>query len=128
MEAFVAALFEAILPAIVEIVLNVWVHRTIETRRPGNVFAALAYIVVGGLAGWASTLLLPTPVFESALYQLLALLAAVLGGGFAASLIGRWRSRRGQDKMRIDQFGYGALIGFAFGLARLIATQVLGSS
>ncbi|MEY8690246.1 MAG: hypothetical protein AB9M53_10285 [Leptothrix sp. (in: b-proteobacteria)] len=80
----------------------------------------LGYAVMGAAAGGLSLLVLPHYLLraESARVAYLLLAPAAVGSGIAA--IGTWRARRGQPRIGIDRWVYGATFAFAFALVRFV--------
>ncbi len=114
-------ILELVLQVVVESLVELGFHSLGETmRRPRNPWlAALGFVLMGFLIGGLSLLVFPEN-FVPEEWRLLNLAVTPILAGFLMSLIGAWRTRRGDNRMRIDRFGYGFLFAFAFGLIRFL--------
>jgi hypothetical protein len=115
-------LIELLIQIACEVIINSAMHLYVEGRKDsGPVLAGIAYGVVGAGLGLVSLLALPRPVFAAPGSQIMALIGATIVMGLCASALGFWRRRRGRATLRIDQFVFGAILGFFFGFMRFVA-------
>jgi hypothetical protein len=72
--------------------------------------------VVGGLSLW----LVPGRLIKEPYLRVANLILAPVLAGYAMTLMGAWRRKRGQDIVRLDTFTYGYCFAVAMALVRLI--------
>jgi len=86
-----------------------------KRRGPVNpLLAAIGYLLYGAIAGGLS-LLLPKMFVVPNMWRLANLIVTPLICGYAMAALGRFRTRRGSEALRLDTFSYGYL--FALGMA-----------
>ena len=87
---------------------------------PNPVLATIGYILwwlmAGGLSLWA----FPNSIIADPMLRLLNLIATPIALGLLMTLIGRFRARKGQDLVRLDQFGYAFVFAFAMAFVRFV--------
>ena len=86
-------------------------------RRPNPWLAALGYALLGGFAGGLSLLVFSQHLVSEPI-RAVNLLLTPIAAGAAMMAMGRWRTRRGDTRLRIDRFGYGYLFALAMALVR----------
>jgi len=110
-------IFEVILQIILEAIFELGLHCVKEPfRRPAPLHPVLAtggYMIFGAIAGAISLWLFPNSFIKSEGFRVANLVLTPIIAGGAMSAIGMWRSKRRQELIRLDRFGYG----FAFALA-----------
>jgi hypothetical protein len=75
---------------------------------------------LGIVAGGISLLVFPTSHIHDPMFRKLNLVVAPLALGLVMMLIGQIRQKKGQDLVRLDQFGYAFLFAFAMAVVRYI--------
>lgn len=86
-----------------------------KRRVPLNPFlAAVGYLLYGAIAGGLS-LLLPKMFIVPNMWRIANLMVTPLICGYAMAVLGRFRTSRGSEALRLDTFSYGYL--FALGMA-----------
>jgi hypothetical protein len=120
-------IFELLFEVIGELVLNlifsflgeIFGHTFSRNREPFHpVLAALGYALVGAACGRLTLIFFPQAVLVSHATQLANLVITPVLAGGAMALLGAWRTKRGQDKVRLDKFSYGYVFALAFGFIR----------
>ncbi len=108
---------ELLLQIVLEILVELGIHSLKEPfqRAPNPWLAAPAYLLFGAAAGGLSLLVFHHHLVSAPALRIANLLITPLLAGLFMSVLGAWRSRRGQAVLRIDRFTYGYL--FALGLA-----------
>jgi hypothetical protein len=86
---------------------------TSEFKSP--VLATLAYLLLGGVAGGLSLLLLPHPLVHRSRVPGISVFLSPLLAGLGMSLVGSTLRQRNKKPLQIESFGYG--FAFAFGMA-----------
>lgn len=111
---------EVLLQIIVEILVELGLHSTAEPfRKPPNPWlAAIGYAVFGATAGGISLYVLPAVLVHGDTWRLVNLAVTPILAGLVMAALGAWRSRRGQQTMRIDRFSYGYLFALSMALVR----------
>ena len=111
---------ELLLQIVVEILVELGLHSTSEPfRKPPNPWlAALGYAIFGATAGGISLLVLPEPLVQGETWRLVNLVVTPLLAGLAMAALGTWRSKRGQQTLRIDRFSYGYLFALCMAIVR----------
>lgn len=114
---FIAELF---LQLIVELLAEIGLRSTSEAfRKPPNPWlAAIGYAIFGATAGGISLFLLPDALVKGETWRLINLAVTPLLAGLAMAALGAWRSRRGQQTLRIDRFSYGYLFALCMAIVR----------
>ncbi|MGA2132008.1 MAG: hypothetical protein ABSH50_06940 [Bryobacteraceae bacterium] len=90
-----------------------------ETGATGQVASGTMVVIIGSLAGFASSLIFPHPIMG----QGAGLLVAPLGAGLAMHLFGAWRDRRGSYSSSLATFWGGALFGLAAAIVRFLVIR-----
>ena len=112
-------LAEFILQVLGEALVELGFHSLAEPfRKPPNPWlAAFGYLIFGAVFGGLSLLILSTH-FVIEPWRILNLIVTPIAVGGVMSLMGCWRTRRGDDFWRIDRFVYGYLFALSFALIR----------
>ncbi len=112
-------LAEFILQVLGEALVELGFHSLAEPfRKPPNPWlAAFGYLIFGAVFGGLSLLILSTH-FVTEPWRILNLIVTPIAVGGVMSLMGCWRTRRGDDFWRIDRFVYGYLFALSFALIR----------
>ena len=78
--------------------------------------SAVAVMIAGGLSLW----IFPTSPIHEPLFRQINLIVTPVALGLVMMLIGKIRLKKGQDLVRLDQFGYAFVFAFAMALVRFI--------
>lgn len=110
---------EFLLQIVVETLVELGFHSLAEPfRKPPNPWlAGMGYAIFGAIAGGVSIFLFPSYLVEGAL-KIVNLVMTPVAVGLLMCVLGRWRSNRGDDVLRIDRFAYGYLFALSFALIR----------
>ncbi|NJB93267.1 hypothetical protein [Xanthomonas arboricola] len=110
---------ELVLQLTTELLVELGVHSAAEPfRKPPNPWlAALGYAILGLMAGGVSLYLVPALVQEEP-WRTANLVVTPLLAGLAMAAFGAWRSKRGQQTIRLDRFSYGYLFALTMALVR----------
>jgi hypothetical protein len=87
-------------------------------RKPNAWLAVLGHVLLGTLLGAISLCAFPNHLTRDGWPRLLNLVFTPVLAGLAMALLGRWRARRGDPVLRIDQFAYGYLFALAVAVVR----------
>lgn len=119
LEALLELIGELLLQLLVEILAELGLRAFLAPlrRRPHPALAALGYGLCGTALGGISVVLLPHH-FSPPQMRLVNLLAVPLLAGLCMVLVGKWRDRRGDERIGLDRFSYGALFAAAFAAMR----------
>lgn len=111
---------EFLLQIIVELLAEIGLRSTAEPfRKPPNPWlAAIGYAIFGAAAGGISLFVLPEPLVQGETWRLVNLAVTPALVGLAMAAVGAWRSRRGQQTLRIDRFSYGYLFALCMAVVR----------
>ena len=111
---------EFLLQIIVELLAEIGLRSTTEPfRKPPNPWlAAIGYAIFGATAGGISLFVLPEPLVQEETWRLVNLAVTPVLVGLAMAAMGAWRSRRGQQTLRIDRFSYGYLFALCMAIVR----------
>lgn len=111
---------EFLLQIIVELLAEIGLRSTTEPfRKPPNPWlAAIGYAIFGATAGGISLFVLPEPLVREETWRLVNLAVTPVLAGLAMAAMGAWRSRRGQQTLRIDRFSYGYLFALCMAIVR----------
>ena len=111
---------EIFLQIVVELLVEVGLHSTREPfRKPSNPWlAAIGYAIFGATAGGISLFVLPEPLVQGETWRLVNLAVTPVLAGLAMAAVGAWRSRRGQQTLRLDRFSYGYLFALCMAAVR----------
>ncbi len=128
----IEALLEVLLNLLVEVVVQLFVEGLLEVswesvrrasakRGPVNrAVAAVALVLLGGVAGYVSALFVPVHVFGPSRYPGVSLIVAPLATGAALQALGSWRAERGHAPSVLATFWGGALFALAMVAVRLL--------
>ncbi|WP_294121244.1 hypothetical protein [Sphingomonas sp.] len=113
---------ELLLQIVFQIVAELGFHSLENSlrRRANPAFATIGYILWGLMAGGLSLWILPDSIIEVPVFRVMNLVATPVALGFLMMLIGRLRVRKGQDLVRLDQFGYAFIFAFAMAFVRFV--------
>ncbi len=121
-EVFLQFFGEILLQIFFELFVEFGFHSLADTvRKPRHpVLSAIGFILLGAIAGGISLWLFPTSVIKNPDFRMLNLfITPVLVGG-VMMLIGKIRSKKGQNLVRLDRFGYAFVFAFSMALIRFI--------
>ncbi len=124
METPLEILFELLLELIFqvfgELLVELGLHSLAEPfRKQPNIWVAvLGYVLLGGIVGAVSVWLMPQHLTRDGWPRLVNLVVTPVLAGFAMTLIGLWRARRGDPVLRIDRFACGYLFALTVAVVR----------
>jgi hypothetical protein len=113
-EFVIEAIGELILQIVTEVLFEFGFYSLAEVfnrkkeRNPALAFAG--YALWGAIIGGASLFIFPDSFIRIKSYKVLNLIVTPVLAGMVMASIGKWRLKKGQRVMRIDRFGYGAVI------------------
>jgi hypothetical protein len=113
-------LFELLLQIVAEALIELGLHAMAEPfrKRPSPWVAAMGYVLLGVIVGALTLWPFPSYMVRApALRWVNLALTPVLAGGLM-SLVGAWRERRGDLRLRIDRFSWGYLFALSLALVR----------
>jgi hypothetical protein len=120
----VQLLFEFLLQILGEALIEFGIRGLREPfRRPEPLnpwLAAMGYAILGSVVGGLSLLLFPELFIKPRWLRVVNLLVTPLLAGGLMSALGAWRSKKGQELIRLDRFSYGFLFAFAMALVRFV--------
>lgn len=121
-EIILQFLGEIFLQALFELIVELGFHSLADTlRRPRNpALSTLGFTLWGIIAGGISLWISPTSHIDDPMFRKVNLIVTPVALGFAMMLIGKIRRKKGQDLVRLDQFGYAFVFAFAMALVRFI--------
>ena len=113
---------EVVLQAVAEVLVELGYRRFADTlRRPRNpILSTIGFIIIGGIAGGVSLLILPQSPIQDPIFRTINLFVTPLLLGLMMMLIGKLRQKKGQNLVHIDKFGYAFVFAFIMGLVRFI--------
>ena len=113
---------ELLLQAIFEALFELGLHGLADTlKRPKKpVLSTFGFILWGGIAGGISLPIFPTSPIVDPLLRKVNLIATPIFAGALMAMVGRARSKRGQNLVQLDRFGYAFIFAFAMALVRFI--------
>lgn len=119
-EAIFQIVGELLLQFIFEILLELGYRSVADTlRRPHKpIFSFIGFALWGLAAGGISLLIAPSSMIADPLLQWVNLLATPMLAGAGMVLIGKLRTKRGQDLVLLDRFGYAFVFAFAMAVVR----------
>jgi hypothetical protein len=119
MEFLLELLGELLIQIVVEFLVELGIHSIGEPlRKPPNPWiAAIGYALFGAIIGGLSLLPFPHNLMPEA-WRVANIVLTPLAAGLAMMGMGRWRTRRGDTRLRIDRFGYGYLFALSMALVR----------
>ena len=115
-------LFEVLLQGVFELLAEAGFHAVaapFSRQRPAWV-TAIGQAILGLIAGGISLFFFPEAFLRAPTLRLANLVVTPLIAGLAMAQIGRWRDRRGDDRLSLDRFGYAFLFALAMALTRYI--------
>ncbi|HEY8880824.1 MAG TPA: hypothetical protein VIN03_24850 [Roseateles sp.] len=120
LEILLELLLELIFQVFGELLVELGLHSLAEPfRKQPNIWVAvLGYLLLGGIVGAASVWLVPQHLTRDGWPRLVNLVVTPVLAGFAMSLIGLWRARRGDPVLRIDRFACGYLFALTVAVVR----------
>lgn len=113
---------ELLLQAIFEMLVELGFHSLADTfRRPRHpALSTLGFLLWGTIAGGISLLIWPTSYIHEPTLRTINLVVTPVALGFAMMFVGRIRLKKGQQLVRLDQFGYAFVFAFAMSLVRFV--------
>lgn len=121
---------EIILQAIAEIFLQLVAEILVELgyrsladkihRRRHPVLSTIGFAIVGAAAGGLSLIAFPDYAISEPALRAANLLVTPTVVGMVMAMIGKWRTKRGQDLIPLDKFAFAFVFAFAMGLVRYI--------
>jgi hypothetical protein len=113
---------EILLQAFFELIWELGLHSLADTvRRPKHpALSTIGFTLWGLMAGGISLWIFPTSHIHDPLFRKLNLIVTPVALGLLMSLIGKIRRGKGQDLVRLDQFGYAFVFAFAMALVRFV--------
>lgn len=113
---------ELVLQALFELLAELGFHGLADTlkrpRRPA--LSTVGFALWGAIAGGASLLIFPTSHIHDPMFRIWNLVLTPVALGLLMMLIGKFRRRKGQGLVRLDQFGYAFVFAFAMALVRFV--------
>ena len=111
---------ELLLQAFFELLAEMGFHGLANTlKRPRNpALSTLGFVLWGIIAGGISLWIFPTSHIHDPALRILNLVLTPVALGLVMTLIGKIRRKKGQDLVRLDQFGYAFVFAFAMALVR----------
>lgn len=109
LSAIAIVLVETIIPLVVEIIFGLLVEvlpyipgtNRKSVRRPLQLFVVL---LIGGLCGWASSMIMPSLLLQDSTLQILNLLISPILAGFLANKLAEALLSRKRDRVRFGSF------------------------
>ena len=91
---------------------------------PNPLLAGIGYLALGLIAGAATLLVFPHPIFHPSSFRGISLIVSPIATGLIMSQVGAALRRRGRQAVQIESFRYG--FAFALGVAfiRLMFTHM----
>ena len=119
-EVILQFLGELVLQAIFELLLELGLHSLADTvRRPQHpALSTLGFALWGAMAGGISLWILPNSPIHNPLFRQINFIVTPALCGLVMMLIGELRVKKGQDIVRLDQFGYAFVFAFSMALVR----------
>lgn len=120
LEILLELLLELIFQVAGEVLVELGLHSLAQPfRREPNIWlAVLGYALLGALVGAASVWLFPAHLTRDGWPRLANLVVTPVLAGFAMTLMGLWRARRGDTVLRIDRFACGYVFALAVAVVR----------
>lgn len=111
---------EILLQGIVEALAELGLHSLAAPfrKRPNPWMAAIGYSLFGAGCGGLSIWLFPAHLVTEEPLRILNLVVTPVVVGVLMSLMGAWRSHRGEPLLRLDRFAYGYLFALSLALVR----------
>ena len=113
---------ELLLQALFELLAELGFHSLADTfKRPRSpVLSTIGFTLWGLIAGGLSLWIFPTSPIHEPRFRQINLIVTPVALGLVMMLIGKIRLKKGQDLVRLDQFGYAFVFAFAMALVRFI--------
>lgn len=113
---------ELFLQAIFEMLFELGLHSLSDMlKRPKNpILSIFGFMLWGAIAGGISLFFVPRSLIGNPLLRKVNLFVTPILAGALMTIIGRVRSKRSQNLVRLDQFGYAFVFAFSMGLVRFI--------
>ncbi|KAB7764112.1 hypothetical protein [Xanthomonas maliensis] len=111
---------ELLLQALTELLIEAGLHHMRHSghaRRSPDA-AVVGYVLLGASMGGISLLLLPRHLTTGEAARLAVLIGVPVLAGALMAVLGGWRERRGEQRLRLDRFSYGYLFALGFALVR----------
>jgi len=120
---FVFSIFgEIVLQLLAEICVELGLNGLAETLRPKSersaLLAFIGYGILGGIVGAISLLIFPELLLENKLHAVGNIIVTPILAGLMMSLIGRAKTKRGKDIIRMDTFFFGFIFAITMALTR----------
>ncbi|WP_343612976.1 hypothetical protein [Novosphingobium sp.] len=113
-------LLQFLIEAAVDIGLDCLADTAKTERHP--VLSGLGYLFWGALAGGISLLILPHSMIHSPSLRIANLIGTPLLVSASMLAIGRWRSAKGREPVKLDRFSYAFCFAFAMAVVRFAYT------
>jgi hypothetical protein len=114
-ELLFEVLFQVVVEALVALIVQSLRNVFEEPDAVNPILAAIGYLLLGIVFGFASLLLFPHPLFHPSKFHGISLVISPVITGLVMSWVGSTLRRRGRQAVRIESFGYGFT--FALGMA-----------
>ena len=113
---------ELLLQAFFELLAELGFHSLANTlkRRRNPALSTIGFTIWGLIAGGISLLIFPTSHIHDPMLRKVNLVVTPLALGLVMMFIGQFRQKKGQDLVRLDQFGYAFVFAFAMAVVRFI--------
>jgi len=126
-EIILGTILEATLQVVGQVLIEIGCYslgETLQTKKERNQYiTALGYTLWGAILGGLSLWAFPNSFIDRPEYRILNLFITPIVAGLAMALIGRRRRKRGQDRIKLDSFSYGALFALSTALVRFFFTR-----
>src|SRR5262245_32000165 len=121
-EIMLQFLGELLLQAFFQIATELGLHSLANTfqKRRNPWLSTLGFTLWGLMAGGISLWIFPTSVIANPVLRQVNLVATPVALGLVMMLIGKIRLKKGQQLVRLDQFGYAFMFAFTMALIRFI--------
>lgn len=97
--------------------------KPLRIPRPPAWLAVVGYLFLGAMAGALSVWFVPSLVIDRPWVRIINISVAPLAAGALMAKVGAWRSRRGDELIRLDHFAYGFLFALAMSLVRFFLAR-----
>ena len=119
---------EIFLQIIAEILFELGFHsmaNMVKQRKQRNpIWAFIGYCLLGAIVGAISLWIFPALFISGKYLAITNLILTPILAGFVMSAIGKWRSKRGKDLIRLDTFLYGFAFAFCMALIRFLFSEI----
>ena len=124
LEVILQCLFEFFVQIVGELFVELGMHPFAEVfkKRPveSPFVAGIGYFLLGAAVGGLSLLVAGTTFIHDSTWRVLNLFVTPIFAGLMMMAVGAIRSRKGQELVRLDRFGYGLVFAFGMALVRFI--------